>query len=141
MVGDAANQLARENLKQLDNASGTLGQQLPAFPEVARSLKTQARHPQDAGNTQQTRAGVSQYCGTTNLCLFFVSVLCTYFVSVNVVSPTCDGGFSKGVVLELFAFEGTSAVTATAPHLEGFKINQFPMCPFSNEVEGCRGVD
>eukprot|EP00752_Nemacystus_decipiens_P004872 g4435.t1 len=39
--GDAANQLARENLKQLDNASGTLGQQLPAFPEVARSLKTQ----------------------------------------------------------------------------------------------------
>ncbi|CAN0007156.1 unnamed protein product [Pylaiella littoralis] len=39
--GDAANQLARENLKQLDHASGTLGQQLPAFPEVARSLKTQ----------------------------------------------------------------------------------------------------
>eukprot|EP00903_Cladosiphon_okamuranus_P017333 g15970.t1 len=39
--GDAANQLARENLKQLDNASGTLGHQLPAFPEVARSLKTQ----------------------------------------------------------------------------------------------------
>ncbi|CAN0077796.1 unnamed protein product, partial [Ectocarpus fasciculatus] len=33
--GDAANQLARENLKQLDDASGTLGQQLPAFPEVA----------------------------------------------------------------------------------------------------------
>ncbi|CAM9631642.1 unnamed protein product, partial [Ectocarpus sp. 12 AP-2014] len=33
--GDAANQLARENLKQLDDASGTLGHQLPAFPEVA----------------------------------------------------------------------------------------------------------
>ena len=42
-TGDAADQLARENLKQLDDASGTLGQQLPAFPEVARSLKTQAR--------------------------------------------------------------------------------------------------
>ncbi|CAM9848856.1 unnamed protein product, partial [Laminaria digitata] len=33
--GDAADQLARENLRQLDDASGTLGQQLPAFPEVA----------------------------------------------------------------------------------------------------------
>lgn len=40
-AGDAADQLARENLKQLDDASATLGQQLPAFPEVARSLKTQ----------------------------------------------------------------------------------------------------
>lgn len=29
-------------MKQLDEASATLGQQLPAFPEVARSLKTQA---------------------------------------------------------------------------------------------------
>lgn len=41
VTGDAADQLARENLKQLDEASATLGQQLPAFPEVARSLKTQ----------------------------------------------------------------------------------------------------
>ncbi|CAM9426926.1 unnamed protein product, partial [Phaeothamnion confervicola] len=52
-AGEAADSLARENLRQLDEASATLGQQLPAFPEVARSLKTQvsarfllARHRQ-----------------------------------------------------------------------------------------------
>ncbi|CAM9412929.1 unnamed protein product [Chrysoparadoxa australica] len=39
--GPAADHLAHENLVQLNDASGTLGQQLPAFPEVARSLKTQ----------------------------------------------------------------------------------------------------
>jgi NhaP-type Na+/H+ or K+/H+ antiporter len=39
--GRAADQLAHENMLQLDDASATLGQQLPAFPEVARSLKTQ----------------------------------------------------------------------------------------------------
>ena len=57
-TGDAANQLARENLKQLDNASGTLGQQLPAFPEVARSLKTQARVHQGSTKQALRRRGV-----------------------------------------------------------------------------------
>jgi NhaP-type Na+/H+ or K+/H+ antiporter len=37
----SADQLAHENITQLSEASATLGQQLPAFPEVARSLKTQ----------------------------------------------------------------------------------------------------
>lgn len=41
--GPVAYQLALEKNRQLEEARATLSQQLPVFPELARSLKTQVR--------------------------------------------------------------------------------------------------
>lgn len=41
--GPVAYQLALEKNRQLQDARGTLSQQLPVFPELARSLKTRVR--------------------------------------------------------------------------------------------------
>ncbi len=42
--GPVAYQLALEKNRQLQDARGTLAQQLPVFPELARSLKTRVSH-------------------------------------------------------------------------------------------------